>query len=122
MAHLTGGCLCGKVRFASAGPGKFAIRCYCRDCQHVSGSGHAVQLAVPHEGFSVTGPLKVHRATSDSGNALQFGFCAECGSPITKTTAMAESLIFVYAGALDNPAALPSLRPVFEAGRQPWDG
>ena len=121
MAGLTGACLCGATRYVAAGPGKFAITCYCRDCQRVTGTGHAPQLALDRAGFAVEGPLKIYHATSDSGFALEFGFCGDCGSPLTKTTARAESLIFVYAGSLDDPTLFTDPKPVFEAGRQPWD-
>lgn len=117
----TGGCLCGASRFAFAGQPKFAIKCYCRDCQHVSGGGHAPQIAVARADAEHWGLTKVFNATSDKGNALEFGFCGECGSPLYKTTEMARDLIFFYVGALDNPAAIPQAKPVFEDSKQPWD-
>jgi hypothetical protein len=116
-----GGCLCGATRYRISEAPRFAITCYCRDCQHVSGGGHAPQIAVARTALSVSGPLKVHHGKAASGSALEFGFCSDCGAPITKTTTRAPELVFVYAGSLDDPAILPELRPVFEAARQPWD-
>ncbi len=116
-----GGCLCGATRYRIAGAPRFAITCYCRDCQHVSGGGHAPQMAVAQSDLSVTGTLKIHRRKAVSGSDLEFGFCAECGAPLTKATSRAPELVFVYAGSLDDPSILPEPRPVFEASRQPWD-
>lgn len=116
-----GHCLCGACGLGFEGEIKFAIRCYCRDCQQVTGGGHAVQAGVDAAGLVLDGPRRVHRAKSSSGNDLEFVFCGDCGSPLVKTTSSAPNLAFVYAGALDDPAAIPDPRPVFEAGRQPWD-
>ena len=118
---LTGGCLCGAVRFQAAGAPRFGIRCYCRDCQHVSGGGHLPQVAVTRNEVTIDGPLKVHASTSDAGFAIEIAFCRDCGSPIYKSTARAEDIMFIAAGAFDDPTAVPDLRPVFEDGRLPWD-
>lgn len=117
----SGGCLCGKSRYTFEGEPKFSIRCYCRDCQQVSGGGHLPQHGVEKSGFSVTGSVKVHHAVSDSDNALEFGFCGDCGSPLFRNPAIAQSVTFVPAGSLDDPAALSVTKNVFEDRRLPWD-
>ena len=39
MADMRGGgCLCGRVRYKSAGEPLFSLLCHCRDRQHQSGS------------------------------------------------------------------------------------
>lgn len=121
MSHMTGGCLCGQSRYAIEGQPKFAIRCYCRDCQRVSGGGHMPQIAVEADGFEAQGSLKEYGATSDAGNQLTFSFCGGCGSPLFKTTSMAAALVFVNAGTLDDPSVIDSFKPVYEGSRQIWD-
>ena len=121
MSDLTGGCLCGATRYRAGGPVKFSIVCYCTDCQKVTGAGHAPQLAVPREALDLTGPLKTHTATADSGSELAFQFCADCGSPIAKSTSRAPDIVFLYAGSLDDPKDFPDPKPVFEDSRLPWD-
>jgi len=116
-----GGCLCGATRYRTETDPQFSFTCYCRDCQHVSGGGHAPQVAFPRESVTVEGPLKVFHGLSDKGNALEFGFCGDCGAPLTKTTEMAPKLVFVYAGSLDDPALFTAPKQVFESSRQPWD-
>lgn len=117
----SGGCLCGASRFQFTGAPKFAIQCFCRDCQHVSGGGHLPQMAVDRAALTQTGPIKTYAATAVSGNTLGFHFCADCGSPLLKTTTRAPDLVFVYPGALDDPALYEPGRDVFETSRQPWD-
>ena len=51
---MTGGCLCGAVRYESTGEPGFALLCHCRDCQRQSGSAYAAGLRVAASGFWVT--------------------------------------------------------------------
>lgn len=118
---ITGHCLCGATSYTAEGPAKFAIVCYCTDCQRVTGSGHAPQLGVVSETLKIAGPLKTHSAKAESGSDLAFQFCGDCGSPIAKSTSRAPATVFLYAGSLDNPADFHDANPVFEDSRQDWD-
>ena len=53
-AIRTGGCLCGAVRYESAGEPLFSLLCHCRDCQHQSGSAYVAAMRVPAAGFRIT--------------------------------------------------------------------
>lgn len=118
---LTGQCLCGAVTLSITGEPKFALTCYCSDCSRVTGTGHAVQVAFDKDAVSISGPMKTYERPADSGNMLGFGFCSDCGSPITKLTERAPGLTFLYAGALDDPGVVPEPKTYFEESRQPWD-
>ena len=117
----TGSCLCGASTFSFEGSALFAVRCYCRDCQHASGGGHMPQMGVTRHGMGVSGPIKIYETTAESGNALGFHFCGECGSPLFKTTSMMPDKMFVNAGALDAPPDVDFSKRVYEEARQPWD-
>ena len=119
-APRTGGCLCGKVRY-EAGETAFAIQCYCRDCQHISGGGNAPQFAVTRDTATTSGPLRTYQIKANSGYDVEFGFCGECGSPIYKTTTRSPDLIFLFAGSLDDPTRFDGGMKVYEDRRQPWD-
>ena len=54
---LTGGCLCGAVRYKVSGDLIFSGRCYCDDCRKTSGTGHNAVFAVPEQAVSITGKL-----------------------------------------------------------------
>ena len=38
---IEGGCLCGAVRYEANAEPAFAVHCYCRQCQRITGAGHA---------------------------------------------------------------------------------
>ncbi len=121
MTEYTGGCLCGATRYRVSEAPRFAIKCFCTDCQRATGGGHAPQFAVGKEAVTLSGPLKHYAANSDAGSDLDFGFCGNCGSSITKSTTRAEGLLFLYAGSLDDPSVMPAPKPVYEASRRNWD-
>ena len=53
-APMTGGCLCGAVRYECTGEPVFSLLCHCRDCQRQSGSAYAAAVRVPAVTFRVT--------------------------------------------------------------------
>jgi len=67
VSPMTGGCLCGAVRYESTGEPGFALLCHCRDCQRQSGSAFAAGWRVPAAGFRVTqGAPKLYLRAADS--------------------------------------------------------
>ena len=43
---LTGGCLCGDIRYELKGPALFVGQCCCKDCQKATGTGHTTIIGV----------------------------------------------------------------------------
>ena len=50
-----GGCRCGQTRIRVSAPPLLAAACHCTGCQRMSASAFSLTLAIPSEGFSVTG-------------------------------------------------------------------
>ena len=121
MNTRTGGCACGQVRFRAEGAPHFAFLCQCRACQHMTGSGHAVQFCHPAEAFSITGPVSRWERTSDAGMVVTKVFCPTCGSPIYGTTTRSDAIVMVLAGALDDPGGITPDRIFFAEDKQSWD-
>ena len=76
---LTGGCLCGKVRYDIAAPPLMTAVCHCTNCQKQSGSAYSVLIGVPGAAVSTTGTLKTYEDSGDSGGKVMRQFCPECG-------------------------------------------
>ena len=54
---IEGGCLCGAVRYETTAKPVSAIHCYCRQCQHITGAGHASQFALPSASVTLRGEV-----------------------------------------------------------------
>ena len=119
---MTGGCLCGAVRYESAGAPVFSLLCHCRDCQQSSGSAYNAALRVPAAGFRITqGEPKLYAGTADSGNTVTRAFCPDCGSPLFIRVSTRPDLIGLRAGTLDDPSIFRPEADIFVKSAQPWD-
>ncbi|WP_119422645.1 GFA family protein [Desertibaculum subflavum] len=100
---VTGGCLCGAVRFECDEPPVMARACWCRVCQYLSSGNASINVALRTATFRVTGALGEYRSTADSGNRMRRRYCAACGTPLFSESDARPGLIVVRAGALDDP-------------------
>ena len=106
MREMTGGCLCGQVRYsANADPAIVAV-CHCKNCQKQTGTAFSVLVGVPKSAISIQGNLKTFHDTGDSGQPVDRNFCPECGSPIISDVAVMPDLRFIKAGTLDDTSWL----------------
>lgn len=118
---ISGGCACGAVRYESNAEIEFSFSCYCRKCQHATGTGHASSFALPVEAVKMTGRIKEYTSVSDSGAATFSGFCPECGSPMTSRTARFAERLYFYAATLDQPSIFQPEFRFYEEAALPWD-
>ena len=121
-ALRTGGCLCGAVRYASAGEPLFSLLCHCRDCQHQSGSADVAAMRVPATGFRITkGEPKLYVSSSDAGNRVTRAFCPECGCPLFIRVSARLEIVGLRVGSLDDPSEFRPEADIFVKSAQPWD-
>ena len=118
---LSGGCLCGAVRYTAASPAVFAAHCYCLDCRKSSGTTHCTHAVVPMQAFSVTGTVAHFDHPADSGNMVRRHFCPTCGSPVYSTNASGGELVFLRASSLDDPNAVTPGASVYASRAPTWD-
>ena len=107
---ITGGCLCGKVRFAIEADKPITVRqCWCRVCQHLSAGGGTINAVFPKEAIKISGETSDFVSVADSGSIMHRRFCAGCGSPLFSEAEPRPHIIIVRVGALDDPSlAAPS--------------
>lgn len=114
---LTGGCLCGALRYEIAAAPLDAGYCHCRICQRLSGAPAMAWASVPAESFRYTlGAPRVHRS-SDWG---QREFCAACGSQLVYRTLAPAPSLDVNVPTLDRPDAVPPRRHTWVSSRLAW--
>jgi hypothetical protein len=111
---LTGGCLCGAVRYRYEGEVRDVNICHCADCRRVSGSAFGVSVPVDASGFDiVNGTPKGFTKDGDSGRPVTRFFCPDCGSPLFTLPPLHPEVRFIKAGSLDDPTMV-------KPGRQSW--
>lgn len=100
---ITGGCLCGAVRFECDHAPLLARACWCRVCQYLSAGNASINVVVRAEGLRITGTLAEYHSTADSGNRMCRRFCPACGTQLFSESEARPGLVVVRAGALDDP-------------------
>lgn len=102
---VTGGCLCGAIRYESDAPPNHVYTCSCRMCQRHTGSAFWAGVKFPEGAFRYTkGQPQAYR----SSKLLERYFCADCGSNvglyyIENPWADSEPGMEVALGSLDHP-------------------
>jgi hypothetical protein len=117
---LTGGCLCGGVRFEIDAPLLSASYCHCRRCQRRSGTAASAQArTAPGSLRVVEGEGLVHFHHPPDG--FDKAFCRECGSALFSRRPDDPSVMSVRLGAFDgDPGIRPQWRQ-FVAFAAPWE-
>lgn len=122
---LTGGCLCGTVRYEIAHTPKAVCTCHCTDCQRLTGSAFSMAILVPAETFRLDGPeLKPRLSAADSGRAKTHWLCPDCstwifgGPPLG--SAPPGAIRLVRAGTLDDTSWLRPTVHFWTRSAQPW--
>jgi hypothetical protein len=79
-AVITGGCLCGAVRYELVGPIALVGHCHCSICRRHSGAAHGTFARAPATGFRwLAGEDHVDRFQTSP--KIRRAFCRVCGAP-----------------------------------------
>ncbi len=133
---LTGGCLCGAVRFEVTEPLLSASYCHCTRCQRRTGTAAAVSGRIVPGSLRILSGEELLRSF-DPPDGFSKVFCSGCGSALWSRNPQDPDVIGVRLGAFDgDPGIRPSYRqyvayaaawepipddglPRFEEGRTP---
>jgi hypothetical protein len=120
MADITGGCLCGRVRYTLTGDPAFSGICHCRNCQRYTGSAFEPVVAYPDDAVSVQGELKRYQDTGDSGKPVYRNFCPNCGSGIMAEAEALPGLKIILVGGFDDTSVYQPTMEIYCSSAQPW--
>lgn len=107
MAELTGGCLCGAIRFRITGPLRPVIACHCTQCRKTSGH-HVAATSAARQDIKVTG-TPVWYGSSDRARR---GFCGTCGSNLFWDSE-GDPRLSIFAGTIDGETGLQIAGHIF---------
>ena len=107
---LTGGCLCGGVRFRVDAPLVVATYCHCTRCQRRTGTAASAQARIQPGSLTVTRGEELIRTYAPPDGFPKL-FCGTCGSALWSRSPDDPDIISVRLGAFDgDPGIRPSLR------------
>jgi hypothetical protein len=116
---LTGGCLCGAVRFEVSQPPPEAGYCHCTRCQRRTGSAASAQASIVPGSLRLLSGATALGAWHPPGGFAKL-FCRECGAHLFSGPTPDE-ISTVRLGAFDgDPGVRPSYRQ-HVAGAAPWE-
>jgi len=117
---LTGGCLCGGVRFEVSAPLESAGYCHCNRCQRRTGTAASAQARVARGSFRITVGEELVRSF-DPDDGFSKHFCSACGSALWSRSPHDPEVISVRLGVFDSdPGIRPEYRQ-FVAYAAPWE-
>ena len=114
---VTGGCLCGSIRYRIEGSVPPGAHCHCTMCRRSSGAPVVTWTTVPLHAFRLTqGELAVYR----SSHFAERRFCPTCGAQIAFWSSRQPDVIDVSVATFDHPEDHPPDHHVYIGDRLPW--
>ncbi len=113
---LTGGCLCGDIRYEISGNPVWIGNCHCRWCQRQSGAAFLTLALFRTDDVTW---LNERPAVFRSSPEVERGFCPICGSTLTFARTIRDELS-VTAGSLDNPDLIEPTQQIFVQQKCGW--
>lgn len=113
---LTGGCLCGAIRYEARGRPFDLTVCHCSICRRSAGAPMVAWFTVKRADFAFTAGQP---STYRSSPKAQRSFCPTCGTQLTfKMDALDE--IDVTVCSLDDPEAVPPHDHTYVSSQLGW--
>lgn len=114
---ITGGCLCGDVRFEIVSAPKLTEYCHCTTCRKASGSPVMAWAGVASDGFKL---LKGEPAVYASSPGVERGFCGRCGTTLSIYSAQFPEEIYVSIASFDDADAVAPEVHIWREERLGW--
>jgi hypothetical protein len=116
---VTGGCLCGQIRYTAEVFLQNGNICHCTTCQKSTGQPAEIVVLIRAGTLHYTKGQPKYFTTSASGKR---GFCAECGSRIVwQALDPAEDWTTnLCVGSLDDPAQARMACHIYTDSQLPW--
>jgi hypothetical protein len=116
----SGRCLCGAVTFQIDAEPISARACWCRLCQYIGAGSGTVNVAFRSEAVTITGKLGDLEGVADSGTRMHRQLCPACGTHLFSRAESRPHLVFIRAGALDDPEIARPVATIWTVEAPSW--
>jgi hypothetical protein len=117
---LTGGCLCGGVRFEVTEEPTGFTYCHCRRCQRRTGTAASAQARVAPESVRFLQGEELVKGWQPPDDGWEKCFCASCGSQLFSKKRDG-TIWSVRLGAFDDPPPLQAKHRQYVAYAANWE-
>lgn len=118
-ASISGGCLCGAVRYTASGEAQRFYHCHCSRCRRASGTGHASNLFLKGTLHWDSGEDQIQTFKLPEAERFTNSFCRTCGGRVPRFIE-AMGVVFIPAGSLDQEPGLKPQARIFVGSRASW--
>jgi hypothetical protein len=116
---MTGGCMCGAVRYEITGDSFGVGHCHCHSCRKHNGAAVVTLAGFKVDQIRFSGDKrKIYESSPGVGRA----FCGKCGTPLTWEADGGDlgPIIEIHISTFDNPDILVPTSHAFYGERIPW--
>ena len=117
---ITGGCLCGQVRYEARSEPNGAGFCCCADCRKASGSGFIPFMGFPASVLTITGETRQFHSPALRGGTATRNYCPDCGGLVFGGIYGVHDDHTIYAGSLDDSAHFRPTIAIFLRDKPDW--
>ncbi len=107
---VTGGCLCGSVRFELVEPPVSAGYCHCTRCQRRTGTASSISAQVDGDALHILSGAEQIRGWTPSGGGWEKCFCGVCGAHLYSRNPANPRQVGIRMSAFDSD---PGVRPTY---------
>ena len=119
--ELTGGCLCGSVRYVLKEGMRLApYACHCTDCQKRTGTAFSEHMLFAEKDIEVEGALDTAEYTQPSGAKSTIYGCGTCKARIYAVNDRRAGFASLRCGTLDISSDIVPAAHVWVKNKQPW--
>jgi hypothetical protein len=117
--RITGGCLCGAVKFSLESRVKAFYLCHCEQCKRLTGSAFAANILTGIDNIEWHSGKRNISKYEHASREFSKSFCKQCGSALPVVNKTGTSLV-VPAGSLDEQPNLKPQANVFALEEASW--
>ncbi|SJZ92646.1 Uncharacterized conserved protein [Enhydrobacter aerosaccus] len=118
---LTGGCICGSLRYRVTGLPLGVLVCHCGNCKQRTGSAFSLSMITWRKDFERTaGETLSCDSPGGSGAMHRQHICPQCLTRTYTEMSAYPDIINVRPGTLDQPQAVTPIAQAWTSVAQPW--
>lgn len=120
-AGMTGGCICGAIRYRLKREPMIVHCCHCTWCQRETGSAFVLNAVIEASEVDLLGGVPAYSTNpSASGRGQEIARCPTCHVAVWSHYSLGKAASFVRVGTLDNPNTCPPGVHIYTSSKQDW--